>query len=74
MVDSNDVTPEELTKCMSEFRTIKMKNIHYELEEAVKQGKYAIVVDKNDKCATYYTYQATMVDFTKEVLKAKITK
>ena len=51
-----------------------MKSIHYELEEAQKQGKYCIVIDKNDKCQTYYTYQATMVDLFKEVLKCKIQK
>ena len=52
------ITSEDIASVLSQFKTIKMASMPLELEQAVKEGKYCLIVDKNKNAHTYYTYQA----------------
>lgn len=71
MVEKN-YSENQIQECLKTFKTIPIKNLHYELESAQENGQYVLVIDKNENGQVYFTYKATMNDFHKEVLKVKL--
>ena len=69
---SDPITPEEISYVLGQFKTIKMASMPTELEQAAKQGKYCLIVDKNKNAHTYYTYQAVMYDVFRDSMKIRL--
>lgn len=72
MVESKKYTEEQVQKVLATFKTIPIKNLHWELEAAQETSSYVLVIDKNENTQIYFTYKATMRDFHKEVLKCQL--
>ena len=43
-----------------------------EIEFAHDKGRYCVIFDKNENCAVFFTYKATMTDFHKEMIAVQI--
>ena len=68
------VSKQGKVECLKSFKKITLTNLPREVEAAMEEGKYVLVIDQHGSCQTFFEYKAHIKQFHKEVISNQIGK
>ena len=58
----------EIDEVLDKFKKIEMSRLQAEVEKATENGRYVLVVDRNENANVFFSYKANLKEFHKECL------
>ena len=71
MVESS-ISQYEIDEMVGKFKVIEMSRLQSEIERAVDNGRYVIVIDKNENASVFFSYKANLKEFYRESISVEL--